>query len=94
MSDDAYACNVGESIAATISPMLKGIEFTDHGIAAFDAELRRRGLCIVHTEEIGRLRQTLHGIADADWRGWGEMASPDEYVQWAKSRARHALTLE
>lgn len=42
--------------------------------------------------EIERLRETLEGIANADWRNWEELASPDEFVRWAKSRAKHALT--
>lgn len=41
--------------------------------------------------EVKRLRETLQGIADADWRRWEELASPDEFVRWAKSRAMHAL---
>lgn len=43
-------------------------------------------------EEIERLRETLQGIADADWRKWEELADPNEFVRWAKSRANHALT--
>lgn len=42
-------------------------------------------------KEVALLRETLQGIADADWRRWGELATPDEFVLWAKSRAVHAL---
>jgi hypothetical protein len=42
-------------------------------------------------EELARLRETLQGIADADWRRWEELATPDEFVRWAKSRAAAAL---
>ena len=42
-------------------------------------------------EELARLRGTLQSIADADWRQWEELATPDEFVLWAKSRAAHAL---
>lgn len=42
-------------------------------------------------EELARLRETLQSIADADWRRWEELATPDEFVRWAKSRAAHAL---
>lgn len=42
-------------------------------------------------DEIERLRETLVGIKDADWRKWQELASPDEFVRWAKARANHAL---
>lgn len=38
-----------------------------------------------------RMRETLRGIAEADWRKWEELASPDEFVRWAKSRAMHAM---
>lgn len=37
------------------------------------------------------MRVTLQGIADADWRTWGEFASTDEFEAWVKSRAKHAL---
>lgn len=37
------------------------------------------------------MRETLQGIAEADWRRWEELASPDEFVRWAKARANHAL---
>jgi hypothetical protein len=39
-----------------------------------------------------RMRETLQGIADADWRKWEDLASPEEFVTWAKRRAIHALT--
>ncbi len=42
-------------------------------------------------EGIEHMRETLQGIADADWRRWEELATPDEFVRWAKSRAAHAL---
>ena len=42
-------------------------------------------------EELKRLRETLQGIADADWRKWEELATPEEFVRWAKARAMHAL---
>lgn len=42
-------------------------------------------------EELARLRETLQGIADADWRRWEELATPYAFVRWAKSRAAHAL---
>jgi len=42
-------------------------------------------------EELTRLRETLKGIAEADWRKWEELASPDEFVRWAKARAKHAM---
>jgi hypothetical protein len=42
--------------------------------------------------EITRLRATLQGIVDADWRKWEELAQPEEFVRWAKCRANYALT--
>jgi len=38
-----------------------------------------------------RMRETLQAIVDADWRKWQELASPEEFVRWAKARANHAL---
>lgn len=49
------------------------------------------GLHARHRDEIDRLRDTLRGIAEADWKKWEELASPEEFVRWAKSRANHAL---
>ena len=43
-------------------------------------------------DELERMRETLQGIAKADWRNWEELASPHEFVRWAKARAMHALT--
>ena len=43
--------------------------------------------------EIRLLRLTLQWIIDADWRSWDEeVRTPEDFVQWAKSRARCALT--
>lgn len=61
------------------------------------------GICSAHkhyepdcpvclASEVERLRATLRGIADADWRQWGEFANPGEFVTWAQSRANHALS--
>jgi len=38
------------------------------------------------------LLETLKAIRDAEWRGWEELASPEEFVRWAKSRANHAIS--
>lgn len=37
--------------------------------------------------------ETLEGIVNADWRSWEELASPDEFVRWSKSRVSHTLAL-
>ena len=42
-------------------------------------------------DELADARETLKSIVDADWRTWQELASPEEFVRWAKSRANHAL---
>jgi hypothetical protein len=42
-------------------------------------------------ETTKKLRDTLQQIVDADWRKWEELASPEEFVRWAKSRAQHVL---
>ena len=44
-------------------------------------------------EENRRLREVLQSIVDADWRKWHELAAPEEFVRWAKSRANHALIM-
>lgn len=35
--------------------------------------------------------ETLEAIRNAEWRDWEELASPEEFVRWAKSRANHAI---
>jgi len=45
-------------------------------------------------EELEFMRVTLQGIADADWRTWEELSKPEEFVRWAKARARHASAFE
>jgi hypothetical protein len=55
------------------------------------------GLKLIHEVEAlraenDRMRETLQGILDSDWRKWEELASPEEFVRWAKARAKHALT--
>lgn len=42
--------------------------------------------------QIEMMRSTLQGIVGADWRKWEELASPEEFVRWAKSRANHVLS--
>lgn len=37
--------------------------------------------------------ETLEIILAADWRKWEELASPDEFVRWAKARANYALSI-
>lgn len=43
--------------------------------------------------DLEQVRKTLQGIVDADWRKWEDLATADEFVRWAKSRASHALTI-
>ena len=60
----------------------------DNGNPVKDAatELRR-----LHAEN-AELIHELRNIASADWRKWDEeMRTPDEFVYWAKSRARFAI---
>lgn len=40
-----------------------------------------------------QLREQLQMILDADYRKWEDLASPDEFVRWAKSRANYMLQL-
>lgn len=41
--------------------------------------------------QVAMLQETLQGIYAADWRKWEELASPEEFERWVKSRANHAL---
>ena len=36
--------------------------------------------------------ETAEGIANANWREWYELASPEEFERWVKSRASHMAT--
>ena len=47
------------------------------------------GCNLVATVEM--MQMTLREIVNSDWRSWKELASPDEFVEWAKRRANHAL---
>ena len=42
--------------------------------------------------ENNRLRETLQGIAGANLQEWEEGYEPRDFVEWAKSRANHALS--
>ena len=33
--------------------------------------------------------ETAEGIVNANWREWHELASPEEFERWVKSRANH-----
>jgi len=44
-------------------------------------------------EALSLALETLAGIADADWRKWEELAAPEEFVRWAKSRANHSANI-
>ena len=37
--------------------------------------------------------EALEGIANSNWRNWEELASPEEFERWAKSRANHSAAL-
>lgn len=42
--------------------------------------------------QLAGVRETLEGIALADWRGWDDgLNTADSFVSWAKNRARHTL---
>jgi uncharacterized protein YbdZ (MbtH family) len=43
-------------------------------------------------EAMKQALETAEGIANSDWRKWEELASPEEFVRWAKSRALHMAT--
>lgn len=54
------------------------------------ADRKRMGEPVVIQQEV---IETLEMILAADWRKWEELASPDEFVRWAKSRANYALSI-
>lgn len=37
--------------------------------------------------------ETSEGIVNADWRKWDELASPEEFERWVKSRANHMASV-
>ena len=58
------------------------------------AELRR--LHKVNQELLEALtviQSQFESIASANWRKWEELASPEEFERWAKSRAAHMASL-
>lgn len=61
--------------------------------AAWSAELSQlRADLAKRDADCAAMRQTLQGIANANWREWdAEMADPNQFVAWAKSRANHSL---
>jgi hypothetical protein len=77
-------------LAAEVKQLRQDLEFvTEFRILdAKDAQGKLSEVC----RERKVLRETLQGIANADWRKWDEeMRSPDEFAKWAKSRAQHTL---
>ena len=54
------------------------------------AELRRLHAVNQELLEAMTVIQSQCGsIAVSDWRKWGELASPEEFERWVKSRAAH-----
>lgn len=66
---------------------------TDWRIRAGEADPVQRAIAEIERlrKENDAQRETLQGIAYADYRRWQELASPDEFERWARSRAMHAL---
>lgn len=42
-------------------------------------------------EALTLAEEALESIVKANWREWEELADPEEFVRWAKSRAGHSL---
>jgi len=64
----------------------------DERIATLEADARIKAANMELAQaRVAELEVALRNIVAADWRGWHELASPDEFVRWAKSRANHAL---
>ena len=62
--------------------------------ASISSELRR--LHEVKQELLDALtviQSQFGSMAVADWRKWEELASPDEFERWVKSRAAHMAAL-
>ena len=74
---EAWSKQIAENPDATYADVDVAKRLLKHGVEALT--------------ELKRLRETLQGIAEADWRKWEELASPDEFVRWAKARATHAM---
>jgi len=65
----------------------------DERIATLEADARIKAANLELAQaRVAELEGVLRHIVAADWRGWHELASPDEFVRWAKSRANHALS--
>lgn len=98
----SYACAVIEPYIETLFKIGEhlGIDYqaarttpgklSDIYIAAIKADRQRRSEPVKIPKEV---IETLEGIVNADWRTWEELASPDVFVRWAKSRVSHALAL-
>jgi hypothetical protein len=41
----------------------------------------------IDQEVLENVAETLEGMAKSNWRNWGELASPEEFERWLKSRA-------
>lgn len=60
-------------------------------IAAWNARPAPEALGAAKGVTVDDCLETLQGIVDADWRKWEELASPEEFVRWAKSRCNAIL---
>jgi hypothetical protein len=63
-----------------------------HAMRELERVQAQRDQLLEALKSVEFMRETLRGIADADWTKWEELASADEFVRWAKARANHALT--
>ena len=67
-------------------------QFECHSLSRGIDDIEAAGRAMREAKDtIERMTETLHGIVEADWRRWQELACPNEFVRWAKSRANHAL---
>jgi hypothetical protein len=84
-----YAADVSNRLD-TAKARLAAVETENATLRARVAELEKYAAL---RNVLETTKETLHGIVRANWRDWQELASADEFVRWAKSRANHALTI-
>lgn len=88
--DTNEAADGGSALTAELGALAD--QFECHALSRSIDDVEAAGRAMRAAKDtIERMRQTLLGIVEADWRHWQELADPNEFVRWAKARANHAL---